>query len=229
DDLETYLDATRAELLFARGVIFVEGDAEEALLSIFASSLGHSLDELGITVCNVGGVNFRPYVKLAEALKLPYCVITDWDPLDGSKPPLGRKRTLDLWQDMLAIRGQPLLTPPQLAKWEAMDHAAFSVDAAKSHVFLNDQTFEVSVANTPTLLQPLLDILGEQDFGSVRTARIAAWRAGAPVDSAQLLAMIASIGKGRLGARLAKKAVGLKPPPYIESAIAAVVALVGHG
>jgi putative ATP-dependent endonuclease of OLD family len=31
DDLETYLDATRAELLFARGVILIEGDAEEAL------------------------------------------------------------------------------------------------------------------------------------------------------------------------------------------------------
>ncbi len=228
DDLENYLDATRAELLFAQGVIFVEGDAEEALLPTFASSLSHSLDELGITVCNVGGVNFRPYVKLAEALKLPYCVITDWDPLDGSKPPLGRKRTLDLWQDMLTIRGQPLLTPPQLAKWEAMDHAAFSVDAAKTRIFLNDQTFEVSVANTPALLHPLLDILGQQDFGSVRTARIAAWRGGAAVDAAQLLAMIASIGKGRLGARLAKKAVGLKPPTYIESAITSVVAAVQH-
>ena len=228
DDLETYLNATRAELLFAQGVIFVEGDAEEALLPTFASSLGHSLDELGITVCNVGGVNFRPYVKLAEALKLPYCVITDWDPLDGSKPPLGRKRTLDLWQDMLTIRGQPLLSPPQLAKWEAMDHAAFSVDAAKTRVFLNDQTFEVSVANTPALLHPLLDILEQQDFGSVRTARIAAWRGGAAVDAAQLLAMIASIGKGRLGARLAKKAVGLKSPTYIESAITSVVAAVQH-
>jgi putative ATP-dependent endonuclease of the OLD family len=228
DDLETYLDATRAELLFARGVIFIEGDAEEALLPIFASALGHLLDELGITVCNVGGVNFRPYVKLAEALKLPYCVITDWDPLDGSKPPLGRKRTLDLWQDILTIRGQPLLTPPQRAQWEALEYATFSVEAAKSNIFLNDQTFEVSVANTPALLHPLLDILGEQDFGSVRTKRIAAWRAGAAVDPAQLLAMIASIGKGRLGARLAKKAVGLRPPAYIESAIASIVAWVAH-
>jgi putative ATP-dependent endonuclease of OLD family len=228
DDLETYLDATRAELLFAQGVIFVEGDAEEALLPGFASSMGHSLDELGITVCNVGGVNFRPYVKLAEALRLPYCVITDWDPLDGSKPPLGKRRTLDLWQDMLTMRGHPILTPASLATWQAMDYAAFSVDAAKSFVFLNDQTFEVSIANTPTLLSPLLDILSEQDFGSLRTARIAAWRAGAPVDPAQLLAMIASIGKGRLGARLSKKALGLKPPTYIENAISAVVASVAH-
>jgi putative ATP-dependent endonuclease of OLD family len=228
DDLETYLDATRAELLFAQGVIFVEGDAEDALLPTFASSMGHSLDELGITVCNVGGVNFRPYFKLAEALRLPYCVITDWDPLDGSKPPLGKKRTLDLWQDMLTMRGQPILTPASLATWQAMDYAAFSVDAAKSFVFLNDQTFEVSIANTSTLLSPLLDILSEQDFGSLRTARIAAWRAGAPVDPAQLLAMIASIGKGRLGARLSKKAVGLKPPTYIENAISAVVASVAR-
>jgi putative ATP-dependent endonuclease of OLD family len=181
-----------------------------------------------ITVCNVGGVNFRPYVKLAEALKIPYCVITDWDPLDGSKPPLGRKRTLDLWQDILTIRGQPLFTPPQRAQWEALEYTTFSVEAAKSNIFLDDQTFEVSVANTAALLHPLLDILGEQEFGSVRTKRIAAWRAGAAVDPAQLLAMIASIGKGRLGARLAKKAVRLRPPAYIESAIASIVALVAH-
>ncbi|MER9758194.1 hypothetical protein NKJ46_33495 [Mesorhizobium sp. M0166] len=129
---------------------------------------------------------------------------------------------------MLTIRGLPPLMPAQLAKWEAMDHAAFSADAAKSGIFLNDQTFEVSVAKTPGLLQPLLDILSEQDFGSVRTGRIAAWRAGTPVDAAQLLAMIADIGKGRLGARLSKKTGGLKPPAYIESAVNAVVALVAH-
>jgi putative ATP-dependent endonuclease of OLD family len=228
DDLENYLDATRAELLFARGAIFVEGDAEEALMPIFAASLGHSLDELGITVCNVAGTNFRPYVKLAEALALPYCVITDWDPLDGSKPPLGKKRTFDLWQDMLALRGKPPLTAADLARWEASDHAAFSVDAAKSGIFLNEQTFEVSVANTPALLGPLLDILSEQDFGSVRTKRIAAWRAGTPVDAEQLLAMVASVGKGRLGGRLAKKATGINPPSYIESAIHNVVSLVAH-
>ena len=228
DDLENYLDATRAELLFARGAIFVEGDAEEALLPVFASSLGHSLDDLGITVCNVAGANFRPYVKLAEVLTLPYCVVTDWDPLGGTAPPLGKKRTFDLWQDMLAARGKPMLTATDLAKWQAMDYPAFSVDAAKSGIFLNEQTFEVSIANTPVLLGPLLDILTEQDFGAVRTKRIAAWRAGTPVDAEQLLAMVASVGKGRLGARLAKKAVGFPPPTYIENAITNVVAQVSN-
>jgi putative ATP-dependent endonuclease of the OLD family len=220
DDLESYLNATRAELLFARGALFVEGDAEEALVPVFAQSMGRPLDELGITVCNVAGVNFSPYVKLAESLSLPYAVITDWDPLDGSKPPLGRKRTTDLWQDMLEVRRQPVLTPAQLADWETKTFTEFAPAAANSGVFLNDRTFEVSIANTPALLNPLLDILDQQGFGSTRTGRIAAWRAGtAPVDPAQLLAMIADIGKGRLGSRLSKKMIGLPPPQYIADAI----------
>ena len=154
-------------------------------------------------------------------------MITDWDPLDGTKPPLGKKRTLDLWQDMLEVRGQPTLPAAQRLQWEGAEYGAFNTAAAASGIFLNNQTFEISVANTPALLGPLLDILSEQEFGSVRMKRIAAWRAGtAPVDSSQLLAMVADIGKGRLSSRLAKKAVGIAPPPYIGSAIAFVVSRV---
>jgi putative ATP-dependent endonuclease of the OLD family len=224
DDLESYLDATRAELLFARGAIFVEGDAEEALVPVFASSMGYSLDELGISVCNVAGVNFRPYVKLATSLDMPYAVITDWDPLDGSKPPLGKKRTIDLWVDVLQVKGQPPLHPTHRMQWEAMDFPVFSATWVSAGIFLNNQTFEVSIANTPTLLMPLLDILDQEGFGSIRSKRIESWRSGiAPVDAAQLLAMIADIGKGRLSSRLAKRAVGLAPPSYIADAIKFVV------
>ena len=227
DDLETYLDATRAELLFARGVIFVEGDAEETLLPVFSSAVGHVLDDLSITVCNVAGTNFGPYVKLAEALGMPYAVITDWDPLDGTKPPLGKKRTLDLWDEVLKVRRQPPVTPTQRVEWEGLDFAAFATTWASAGIFLNDLTFEVSVANTPSLLMPLLDILDAQGFGSIRTKRIANWRASStPVDAAQLLAMIADIGKGRLSAKLSKKATGLAPPKYIADAIAWVVSRV---
>lgn len=227
DDLETYLDATRAEMLFARGVIFVEGDAEEALVPVFSASTGHILDDLGITVCNVAGTNFGPYVKLAEALGMPYAVITDWDPLDGTKPPLGKKRTLDLWNDVLKVRRQPPIAPAQRAAWEGLDFASFATLFAPPGIFLNDQTFEVSVANTPELLKPLLDILDEQGFGSIRTKRIANWRAGStPVDATQLLAMVADIGKGRLSAKLSKKAIGLAPPKYIADAITFVVSRV---
>lgn len=219
DDIERYLTATRSELLFARGVIFVEGDAEEALLPGFANALGHGLDELGISVCNVAGTNFVPYVKLAGSLGLPFSVVTDWDPLDGSKPPLGKARTLGIWDAYCSVSGKSPLTPEDRATWDAADYAAFSAGWAPAGIFLNDQTFEVAVANTANLLPVLLTILDEQGFGPKRTARIAAWRSGTQVDSDQLLAMIADIGKGRLSAKLSKKLPNVAPPAYIASAI----------
>ncbi|MBC7337459.1 MAG: AAA family ATPase, partial [Clostridia bacterium] len=112
EDLQRYINATRADLLFSRGVIFVEGDAEAALLPVFAASLGYDLDELGIAVCNVAGVNFTPYVKLAAALGMPHAVITDWDPLTGVKPPLGKARALALVVARRIARGK---TPPPQA------------------------------------------------------------------------------------------------------------------
>jgi putative ATP-dependent endonuclease of OLD family len=219
DDIERYLTATRSELLFARGVIFVEGDAEEVLLPGFADALGHNLDQLGITVCNVAGTNFTPYVKLAASLGLPFAVVTDWDPLDGMKPPLGKARTLGIWDAHCAVSETAPLTPADRATWEAADFATFSAGWACAGIFLNDLTFEVAVANTPNLHGALLDILGEQEFGSSRAARIAAWRSGTAVDPDQLLAMVSDIGKGRLSAKLAKKLPGLTPPGYIAAAI----------
>lgn len=221
DDIERYLTATRSELLFSRGVIFVEGDAEETLMPSFADAMGHNLARAGITVCNVAGVNFSPYVKLAGSLGMPFSVVTDWDPLDGTKPPLGKARALDIWDAFASVTGQ---APSVRAQWDATDYAAFSKAWESSGTFLNDQTFEVSVANTPALLGALLDILDEQGFGTLRTRRVADWRSGTPVDAAQLLAMIADIGKGRLSAKLARKLpFGQYPPPYIASAIKFVV------
>lgn len=219
DDIEHYLTATRSELLFARGIIFVEGDAEEALLPGFANALGYGLDRLGITVCNIAGTNFIPYVKLASSLGLPFAIVTDWDPLDGSKAPLGKARTLGIWDAYCEVSGTAPLTPVDRAAWEAADFAKFSAGWASAGIFLNDQTFEVAMANTPHLLKALLGILEGQGFGPKRNARIAAWRLGAAVDAEQLLAMVSDIGKGRLSAKLAKRLPHLTPPSYIASAI----------
>ncbi|EMJ6244650.1 OLD family TOPRIM nucleotidyl transferase/hydrolase domain protein [Klebsiella pneumoniae] len=224
DDIERYLTATRAELLFAKGVIFVEGDAEEVLIPGFAEAMGINLDELGITVCSVAGVNFEPYVKLAGSLGISIAVITDWDPLDGSKPPLGKARAISIWDSICAVR-------PDIHKLTA-DERTWFVDKGfdecsdvwkTAGIFLSSQTFEVSVANTPRLKDALLNILDEQGFGSLRSSRIASWRAGQTPDPAQLLAMISDIGKGRLAAKLKKKAPGLVPPEYIAAAIQYVV------
>ena len=54
---------------------------------------GHNLDRLGIMV-EVAGIHFERYLKLAASLGLPFSVVTDWDRLDGTKPPLGKARTI---------------------------------------------------------------------------------------------------------------------------------------
>jgi len=223
EDLERYLTATRSELLFSRGVIFVEGDAEEALVPVFAESIGCNLDQLGITVCNVAGVNFKPYVKLVAGLGLPFSVVTDWDPLDGTKQPLGVERTFGIWDAYRETLGESLLTSDQRTHLSALDFSNFSNQWRSAGIFLNALTFEVAIANTQNLQNALLGILNEQGFGATRSARIEAWKAGNPIDPGHLLSMVSDIGKGRLSGKLAKKAVGLTPPEYITSAIRFVV------
>jgi putative ATP-dependent endonuclease of OLD family len=224
DDIERYLTATRAELLFAKGVIFVEGDAEEVLIPGFAEAMGLNLDELGITVCSVAGVNFEPYVKLAGSLGIRMAVITDWDPLDGSKPPLGKARAISIWDAFCAVRPENYKLSAEWKAWFVDKGFEECSDVwKKAGIFLSPQTFEVSVANTPILKDALLNILDAQGFGSLRSSRIASWRAGQDPDPGQLLAMISDIGKGRMAAKLKKKAIGLAPPEYIAAAIQYVV------
>ncbi|OTA18057.1 chromosome segregation protein SMC [Xenorhabdus vietnamensis] len=227
EDIERYLTATRSELLFARGVIFVEGDAEENLLPVFAEALGHNLDQLGITVCNVAGVNFKPYVKLAAGLGLPFSVITDWDPLDGTRQPLGVERTLGIWDAYCQVSGKIPLTDEQKKIYSStVDFDTFYTQWSSAGIFLNDQTFEVAVANTPSLQGALLDILNEQGFGSTRTKRINSWRTSQYIDPCHLLSMVSDIGKGRLSGKLTRKVHGLMPPQYITSAINFMVSYV---
>lgn len=58
--LERYLDAKRSVLLFSKGVILVEGDAEEIIIPALVKIVyGISLDELGVGIVNVGSVSFE--------------------------------------------------------------------------------------------------------------------------------------------------------------------------
>lgn len=78
-DLERYVDIKRGEIYLGKGIILVEGIAEEYLIPRFAELIGKPLDEKGIVVCNVNSTNFKPYAKLLMNLKIPFVVITDGD------------------------------------------------------------------------------------------------------------------------------------------------------
>lgn len=73
-------------LLFASGVILVEGDTETAALSEWfpqiAISGGATLDDLGVALYAVGGKNdFGFFVRFLHALGVPWAIIADGDAL----------------------------------------------------------------------------------------------------------------------------------------------------
>lgn len=80
-NLARHLDVTRAELLFARAIILVEGDAEELLIPALARLAGYDLDRFGITVCSMHSTDFVPFVTLcgSNGLNIPFVILTDGD------------------------------------------------------------------------------------------------------------------------------------------------------
>src|SRR5262249_46003750 len=82
DHLRRFLDVTKASLLFARGVILVEGIAEQLLLPQLAKRCDVSLTDAGVAIVNVGGVSFAPFAELFSSRRLPYrcSIISDGDP-----------------------------------------------------------------------------------------------------------------------------------------------------
>lgn len=225
EDIERYLDVSHADILFSRGIVFVEGDAEETLLPAFARAVGVDLDDLGIAVCNVGGIHFGSYVQLALALALPFVVVTDWDPVAGGKA-LGVNRALGLLDALYASRGSAPLSAADRVALEAND-ATLRSTAATADIFLNESTFELAIANDPSTSSALLAALDAEGFGTKRRNRISKWRADpSSIDAEQLLAMVADVGKGRFAARLASANASLTPPAYIKAAIQKIVAAV---
>lgn len=82
--LEKFLDTTKANLFFAKGVILVEGWAEEILIPSVAKAIGINLTEKGVSIVNIGHTGFDHYAKIylrisEPNMKIPVSVITDSD------------------------------------------------------------------------------------------------------------------------------------------------------
>lgn len=100
--INRWLDATKSAMLFSKGILMVEGIAESLALPRMAQivlqqynsehegdhKLGLSLDEMGISVVNINGINFKYFMKLfgnfenSSGPNIPiFCAgITDRDP-----------------------------------------------------------------------------------------------------------------------------------------------------
>jgi len=79
---QRFLDAIRCNLLFARGVILVEGDAEEILIPhLIKEVYGVSLDELGVSLINVRSTAFENLANLFHKKRIQKrcAIVTDLD------------------------------------------------------------------------------------------------------------------------------------------------------
>ena len=144
-DLERYLDSTRAEILFARGVILVEGASEMFLVPAVAENMDKALDEYGITVCSVHGTDFVPYAKLIgpSGLNIPFVILTDGDwykPRNGDEVSLGLRRAVRVAQAIGHTDSSKLSDMFRLRQWDEMDEAANEMG-----IFVGRRTLEVDL------------------------------------------------------------------------------------
>jgi putative ATP-dependent endonuclease of the OLD family len=198
-------------MLFAKGVLLVEGDAELFLVPALAKCLGFDFDELGITVCSVAGTNFAPYVRFLgpHGLKMPFAILTDLDPGDDGGN-LGEKRVAGLIAEILPANQLSGKSGAEILK------------VAKQHgIFLNEHTLEIDLfrcrpKGTTSVMIALTD-------SQVAKKRAKEWQdAPAALNTKQFLGDIKAIGKGRFAQRLACRVKGNQCPQYISEAISYV-------
>lgn len=231
-DLERYLDVTRAEMLFARGIIFVEGIVEEFLIPAFAAvemnrrGLGSSLDELGISVCSVAGTDFAPYWRVTseDGWNIPRVVVTDGDP-DEHGHLVGRVRGARLVGDADIIE--------KAQSDDLDDHEVADKALRAAGVFVGERTLELDLVASlaDEMKEAFVELVGakrKKPVGRFNEA-VDKYAAGADSGLALIRELEKTVGKGRFAQRLASKITAEhEPPQHIKKALARIFACVPH-
>ncbi|WP_216594913.1 ATP-dependent nuclease [Domibacillus robiginosus] len=215
-DLERYTNVTRGEVLFSKGVILVEGDAEEFLLPSLSELHGIDLDKHGITVCSVSGTNFLPYIKLlgSEGLNIPFAILTDYDPRD----------TLPLIHNRLIKLLNFIDKKHEYKDLETKDLITYG---KKFGIFTNSHTLEVDLFDT--MPDEITETLIELTTNGKATSRAQGWKLASSIkgDEKSYLSDIESIGKGRFSQRLSTNLTNSSVvPEYVKGALDYVIARV---
>lgn len=103
--LRRFLDATKANLFFARGLVIVEGHSENILLPAIANKLDRSFGKHGVSIVNVGHRGLFRYSRILQraddtSIPVPVALIPDRDiPPDCAKDLLGDRLTEGEWEE----------------------------------------------------------------------------------------------------------------------------------
>lgn len=217
EKLERYLDVTRAELFFARRVVFVEGAAELMMIHVLAKKSGMDLRDHGISLISVEGLNFDSFMPLfgKEAIKIPVAILTDADPTK-----------------VVGANGKKEPHYPKLGETVTPSDNVRAMKKAEDDfvkVFYGVKTFEYDFALYEKNRAVMLDSLEELHPNIGAELRADVSKAADDAAKARVLfsgmfeRTSGNIQKGRFSQTLAAKiidcGVDIEIPPYIMSAI----------
>lgn len=137
--IERYLDAIRSDILFAKSVILVEGDAELILIpALVKKTLGVSLEEMGISLIKMDGTVFKHISDLFHEDRIrSYCsILTDLD-----KAFITHEN--DTFADAEYIKAQLNAQKSGADRKTALD--AYTVNNAYVSAFYAENTFETEL------------------------------------------------------------------------------------
>lgn len=163
DNLERYLDVTKSQMLFAKGIIFVEGISEALLLPILAQSLNRPFDKYAVTIVNIDGVSFKPFADLLcyannrQQQTIKSAIVTDDDRCtDKADAANYIAKDIDYDTDSLPMVVEKLKSITGSTRYQKIKTLC---EAAHINVFGARKTLEYELAAEPSNVPYLLDAI----------------------------------------------------------------------
>ncbi|MCP1340041.1 AAA family ATPase [Idiomarina sp. M1R2S28] len=216
DRIERYLNATRSTLLFAKGVILVEGEAELILIpALVRNVLGVSLDELGISLISMDSAFFEHISNLfhPERIRKHCAIITD---LDTSIVPLPDDEVNDSKYQRSCRNSQK---SGLIRKGKLDEHTK---DNDFISAFYANHTFEVDFIGADNSIEAkeVLSSIYQQQANITKSSNLLENHA-VEVFGKEILRLAEKVGKGWLALLLSEKVTSQTYiPSYILDAIA---------
>jgi putative ATP-dependent endonuclease of OLD family len=156
--LDHFLDVTKSNLFFAKGIILVEGWAEELLIPVIATKLGYDLTEREISIVNVGSTAYLHYAKILmrnddKVLDYPVSIVTDMDlrPNDGVFDAVEEKERVEQLEKKLDVGNNTnvklFVAKHWTLEWCLFKSTAFSQDFMEACAKVHNKTQEFQKVN----------------------------------------------------------------------------------
>lgn len=211
-DLDRYLDTSRAELLFAKAVVLVEGIADVYVMRSLAERLGFDLDAWGVVVASVQGTDFGPYRKLLgpEGFDIPHLVVTDGDQDVNNVTLSGLVRAARL---IGGAEGEEFETKIVAFREDdsTIDPEALYAQAAAAGIYVGQHTLEVDLCPLlgTELARAVSDLLSPDARTDPAQRVDDLLNNNTPDTRHSLLLAVDNVSKGRLGQRVANEILAL--------------------